>query len=96
MRLLTLLCASVALSGCVHGAALTMPFSHDAPTTHPIAIPKLPCSTPDVWSAEEFKALGKALTPLQDDPYITKQTLEWQRLRNEAKACEAINGSAGE
>lgn len=87
MRLLALLCASVALSGCVHGAPLSMPFGHDAPVTKPITIPKLPCPKPDDWTPEEFKALGKALTPLQDDPYITKQTLEWARLRREAQAC---------
>lgn len=87
-RLLALLCAcSVALSGCAGHAPLNLLFTPNAPKT--ITLPKLPCSKPDSWTKEEFQGLAKSLEPLKDDPLVTKETLEWSRLRLEAKACQA-------
>lgn len=95
MRLTAALLTAILLSGCV-GSALTEPGAQDAtvpPKTKPIAVPKLPCPKPDTWTPAELKALGAALSPLKDDPSLTKEVLEWQRLRNEAHACLAAQAS---
>ena len=93
MRAALVLCAALALAGCV-GHPLAMPFAQSAdalqePVAKPVikSVVKQRCSPWHKWSDEDLKALAAALAPVPDNSIIIRMAIDWRRYYGDAKAC---------